>query len=104
MVVVCLTFVAAGVVALRRPPYARFGLLLAAVGLSALLGALHDANAALPYTVGVLSREPRLRAARARAARLPEGAALLARRTASIVVSRTRTCSRSRRSPSSSTR
>ena len=55
MVVVCLTFVGAGVVALRRPPYARFGLLLAAVGLSALLGGLHDANAALPYTVGVLS-------------------------------------------------
>ena len=55
MVVVCLTFVAAGVVALRRPPYARFGLLLSAVGFSALLGGLHDANAALPYTVGVLT-------------------------------------------------
>src|SRR6476620_2281123 len=55
MVVVCLTYVTAGVVALRRPPYARFGLLLSAVGLSALVGALHDANAALPYTVGVLS-------------------------------------------------
>ena len=55
MVVVCLTYVGAGVVALRRQPYARFGLLLAAVGLSALLGALHDANAPLPYTAGVLA-------------------------------------------------
>src|SRR5262249_25874877 len=36
-------------------PYGRFGLLLSAVGLSALLGALHDANAPLPYTAGVLS-------------------------------------------------
>jgi signal transduction histidine kinase len=55
MVVVCLTFVGAGVVALRRAPYARFGLLLSAVGLSALIGALHDANAPLPYTAGVLA-------------------------------------------------
>jgi signal transduction histidine kinase len=55
MIVVCLTYVAAGVVALRRPPYARFGLLLSAVGFSALLGGLHDANAALPYTAGVLT-------------------------------------------------
>jgi PAS domain S-box-containing protein len=54
-VVVCLSFVGAGLVALRRPPYVRFGLLLAAVGFSALLGALHDANDAFTYTVGVLT-------------------------------------------------
>src|SRR5262249_37424478 len=48
-------FVGAGLVALRRPPYVRFGLLLAAVGFSALLGALHDANDALSYTIGVLT-------------------------------------------------
>ena len=53
--VVCLSFVGAGLVALRRRPYARFGLLLAAVGFAALLGALHDANGALPYTIGVLT-------------------------------------------------
>jgi signal transduction histidine kinase len=54
-VVVCLSFVGAGIVALRRPPYAYFGLLLAAVGLASLLGALHDANDALPYTIGVIT-------------------------------------------------
>ena len=53
--VVCLSFVAAAVIALRRPPYVRFGLLLAAVGFSSLLGALHDANGATPYTLGVLT-------------------------------------------------
>ena len=54
-VVVCLTFVGTGLLALRRPPYVRFGLLLVAVGFTALLGALHDANDALPYTIGVLT-------------------------------------------------
>jgi PAS domain S-box-containing protein len=54
-VVVCLSFVGAGLLALRRPPYARFGVLLAAVGFSSLLGALHDANGAIPYTIGVLT-------------------------------------------------
>ncbi|HSP72361.1 MAG TPA: hypothetical protein VLN26_08330, partial [Gaiellaceae bacterium] len=54
-VVVCLSFVGAGLVALRRPPYVRFGLLLAAVGFTSLLGALHDANGAVPYTIGVLT-------------------------------------------------
>ncbi len=54
-VVVCLTYVGAGVVALRRPPYLRFGLLLAAVGFSSLFGSLHDANDAVPYTAGVLA-------------------------------------------------
>jgi PAS domain S-box-containing protein len=54
-VVVCLSFVGAGLLALRRPPYVRFGLLLAAVGLSTLLGALHDANGAVVYTIGVLT-------------------------------------------------
>jgi signal transduction histidine kinase/PAS domain-containing protein len=54
-VVVCLSFVGTGLLARRRPPYARFGLLLAAVGLSSLLGALHDANGATAYTIGVLT-------------------------------------------------
>ncbi|HEY7017760.1 MAG TPA: hypothetical protein VH297_04760, partial [Gaiellaceae bacterium] len=54
-VVVCLSFVGAGLLALRRPPYVRFGLLLTAVGFSSLLGAFHDANDAVPYTVGVLA-------------------------------------------------
>src|SRR5262249_10038645 len=54
-IVVCLTFVGTGLIALRRPPYVRFGLLLAAVGFSALLGALHDSNGALAYTVGVFT-------------------------------------------------
>ena len=54
-VVVCLSFVGAALVALGRPAYARFGVLLAAVGFSALLGALHDANGAVAYTVGVLT-------------------------------------------------
>jgi PAS domain S-box-containing protein len=54
-VIVCLSFVGAGLLALRRPPYVRFGPLLAAVGFTALLGALHDANGAIPYTIGVLT-------------------------------------------------
>ncbi len=54
-VVVCVSFVGAGLLALRRPPYVRFGVLLAAVGFSSLLGALHDANGAIPYTIGVLT-------------------------------------------------
>ena len=54
-VVVCLSFVGTGLVALRRRPYVRFGLLLAAVGFASLLGALHDANGAVPYTIGVLA-------------------------------------------------
>src|SRR5215813_3510934 len=54
-VVVSLTFVGTGLIALRRPPYVRFGLLLVAAGFSALLGALHDANNAYVYTVGVLT-------------------------------------------------
>ena len=54
-VIVCLSFVGAGLVALRQPPYLRFGMLLAAVGLASLLGALHDANNAVPYTIGVLT-------------------------------------------------
>jgi PAS domain S-box-containing protein len=54
-VVVCLSFVGAALVALRRPPYVRFGALLAAVGFASLLGALHDANGAVAYTIGVLT-------------------------------------------------
>src|SRR5581483_11209308 len=52
---VCLTFVGAGLCALTQRPYVRFGWLLAAVGVTSLLGALHDANDALLYTVGVLT-------------------------------------------------
>jgi signal transduction histidine kinase len=54
-IVVCLSFVGAGLLALHSQPYVRFGLLLVAVGFSSLFGALHDANAALPYTIGVLT-------------------------------------------------
>jgi PAS domain S-box-containing protein len=54
-VVVCLSFVGAGLLALRRPPYVRLGLPLVLVGLAALLGALHDANGSIPYTIGVLT-------------------------------------------------
>jgi signal transduction histidine kinase len=54
-VVVCLSFVGAGLLALRRPPYVRFGLLLAAVGFASLLGALHVANGAILYTTGVFT-------------------------------------------------
>ncbi|HZQ15983.1 MAG TPA: hypothetical protein VFA82_04335, partial [Gaiellaceae bacterium] len=54
-VVVCLTFVGAGVLALRLPPYARFGLLLSAVGFSSLITVLHGANDAVPYTIGVFA-------------------------------------------------
>jgi signal transduction histidine kinase/PAS domain-containing protein len=54
-VVLCITFVGGGLLALETPPFGRFGLLLAAVGFSSLLGALHDANGALAYTIGVLS-------------------------------------------------
>ena len=52
---VCLSFVGAALLALRRQPYVRFGVLLAAVGFASLLGALHDANGAIPYTIGVLT-------------------------------------------------
>ena len=54
-VVVCFTFVGVGLLALRLRPYERFGWLLAAVGLSSLLGSLHDANNAVLYTIGVFS-------------------------------------------------
>ena len=54
-VVLSAAFVGTGLLALRLRPYGRFGLLLAAVGFASLLGALHDANGALPYTIGVLT-------------------------------------------------
>jgi PAS domain S-box-containing protein len=54
-VVVCLTFVGTGAVALRLKPYARFGLLLAAVGFASLISVLHEANGAAAYTIGVLA-------------------------------------------------
>jgi PAS domain S-box-containing protein len=53
--IVCLTFVGTGVAALRLRPYARFGLLLAAVGFASLISVLHEANNAGAYTVGVLA-------------------------------------------------
>jgi len=53
--VVCLAFVGAGVLALRLRPYARFGLLLSAVGFASLISVLHEANDALPYTIGVFA-------------------------------------------------
>jgi PAS domain S-box-containing protein len=52
---VCLTFVGSGAAAVRLRPYARFGLLLAAVGFASLISVLHEANTAGPYTVGVLA-------------------------------------------------
>ena len=54
-VVVCLSFVGTGLLALRRSPSIRFGLLLVAAGFAALLGALHDANDAVVYTTGVIT-------------------------------------------------
>jgi signal transduction histidine kinase len=51
--VVCLSFVGAGVLALRERSYGRFGLLLAGVGFASLLGVLHDANGAVAYAIGV---------------------------------------------------
>ncbi len=50
-----LSFVGTGVVALRLQPYARFGLLLCAVGFTSLISVLHEANGAFAYTVGVLA-------------------------------------------------
>ncbi|HEU5476304.1 MAG TPA: histidine kinase [Gaiellaceae bacterium] len=52
---VCLTFVGTGAAALRLWPYARFGLLLAAVGFASLISVLHEANDAAGYTVGVFA-------------------------------------------------
>jgi signal transduction histidine kinase len=52
---VALSFLAAAAIGLRRPPYCRFSALLGAVGFASLLGALHDANDPIPYTVGVLT-------------------------------------------------
>jgi signal transduction histidine kinase len=52
---VCLTFAGTGAAALRLWPYARFGLLLAAVGFASLISVLHEANDAAAYTVGVFA-------------------------------------------------
>jgi signal transduction histidine kinase len=52
---VSLTFVGAGIVALRLEPYARFGALLAAVGFTSLISVLHDANGEAAYAVGVVA-------------------------------------------------
>jgi PAS domain S-box-containing protein len=52
---VCLVFVGTGVVAIRLRPYARVGLLFAAVGFASLISVLHEANTAFPYTLGVLA-------------------------------------------------
>lgn len=53
--IVCLAFVGAGVVAVRLRPYARFGLLLSAVGFASLISVLHDANGKVVYAAGVLA-------------------------------------------------
>ena len=103
-VVVCLSFVGTGLLALRRSPYVRFGLLLVAAGFAALLGALHDANDAAPVHDRRAHREPLLRGDRPRAARVPEGTARLAHRAACSSSPRTSTCSRCRRSPCCSIR
>ena len=102
--IVCLTFVGTGVLALRLRPYARFGLLLCAVGFASLISVLHDANGAAAYTVGVLASNlvfavlvHALLAFPRRQARLEEPAA--ARRSPPIS-----TCSCCRPSRSSSTR
>ena len=52
---VCFTFVGTGVAAIRLRPYARFGVLLAAVGFASLVSVLHEANGAVLYTLGVLA-------------------------------------------------
>ena len=62
------------------PRTSRFGLLLVVAGFSALLGALHDANARGRLYDRRADREPLLRADRARSARVPERAARLAHR------------------------
>ena len=54
-VVLCLSFVGAGLLGVRSPPYLRFGLLLVGVGFASLLGALYDANGAVPYTIGIFT-------------------------------------------------
>jgi signal transduction histidine kinase/PAS domain-containing protein len=54
-VVLCLSFVGAGLLGVRSPPFLRFGLLLVGVGFSSLFGALYDANGAVPYTIGVFT-------------------------------------------------
>jgi signal transduction histidine kinase len=54
-VAVCAVFVGTGLLALRRDPYERFGLLLVGVGVCSLLGPLHDAYGAFLYAVGVLT-------------------------------------------------
>jgi PAS domain S-box-containing protein len=51
---VCFTFVGTGVAAIRLRPYARFGLLLAAVGFASLISVLHEANGPFLYTLGVI--------------------------------------------------
>jgi signal transduction histidine kinase len=55
LVIVSASYVGAGLIALRRPPYVRFGPLLAAVGFVSLLGSLHDANGSIPYTIGFIT-------------------------------------------------
>jgi hypothetical protein len=52
---VCLTFAGTGIAAVRLRPYLRFGLLLAAVGVTSLISVLHDANGAAAYTAGVIA-------------------------------------------------
>ena len=53
--VVCLSFVGAGAIAARLRPYARFGLLLAAVGFASLISVFHEANNVVVYAIGLLA-------------------------------------------------
>jgi hypothetical protein len=101
--VVCLTFVGTGAVALRLQPYARFGLLLAAVGFASLISVLHEANGAAPYTIGVLASNVVFALLVHAFLAFPSGR-LRSRSARLLAVRRTSTCSRSRRSQSSSTR
>ena len=103
-VVVCASFVGAGLLAVRRRLYGSFGLLLAAVGFASLLGALHDANGRVPYAVGVLTANLVFAVLVHALLAYPDGRLDHAREARCSSSSRMSTCCCSRRSPSCSTR